>query len=441
MNEKFLKHIENNSRFIEHNKTIFEILEGDLLDKIIYNMRKILISERAFQGAIKQIPPINILRQINSKLSTIYSEPPVRTAELESDQFLIDFYVDSAELNTSFNEANKFFNSQKVAAIEPFLDNGVPSVRVISGHHFLPYSNNAVNPLRMTEFIKFIGDDLFFIYSKDEFKAIDGDGNIVPEFMAENNGINPFGVIPQTYIKRSRNLLMPLRDTDTVQMSVLLPSMWASLNYGINFQAHSLMYGIDIDFENIEMNQDSFLVFKSEDGKTPQLGSIKPDIDIAEVDKHILDMFNAWLESMNIRPGESVGSTNSLSGVALSIKEMGTAQNRREQIRYFKEAESDFWYKLKHIHNYWVDSGKIKNLARFSDAFAPSTEFAKIDITEDEDKAIDKEVKKLNNGLTTQKRAIQKLNPDMTSDEVDDLLLEIEKDKVTVVVPEIELEE
>ncbi len=292
--ENLIAFIKDNEEYTNHNRIIFEILEGFLLDKIKNNLRNLLISDRAFAAASKLIPPINLLRQVNTKLSTIYNQPPKRTAKEPGDQDLLDYYEQFADVNTAFNEANKFFNGQKVAALEPFIDEKKPFIRAMSGHQFLPHSSNLNMPTRVTEMIKFIGkrDDknIFFIYTGHEFTAVNEDGIVQKDFLVDNGGVNDFGLIPITYIKRSRTLLIPLIDTDTIPMSVLIPSMWASLNYAINFQAHSILYGIDLDSENIELNPDSFLVFKSEADKKPEIGSIKPQIDISEVDKHILDL-------------------------------------------------------------------------------------------------------------------------------------------------------
>jgi len=427
--ENTKKYIDTYSGYLGHNSKIFEIIEGDLLDKIKANLRQLLLSNRAYEAASKLIPPINLLRQVNSKLSTIYNQPPKRTASEDKDQFLLDYYENYADVNTAFHEANKFFNSQKVAALEPYLDGGKPNIRALSGHHFLARSTHPVNPTKITEFIKLVSDNVTFVYTKNEFKAIDKDGREIPEYMSENTGVNPFGIIPQTYIRRSRNLLIPLPDTDTIQMAVLIPSQWASLNYAINFQAHSVLYGIDIDFENIELNPDSFLVLKSDSDKKPEIGSIKPDIDISEVDKHILDLFNAWLESMNIRPGEGTGnSQNSVSGVALSIKEMDTTQNRREQIRYFTDAENEFWLKLAIQHNYWVDTKQLKDVPKFTENFSPAIAFPEVRLDDNEDKEIERQVILKANRWTTRRRSLSKLNPELTADEIEELIEEIDKE-------------
>lgn len=440
-NENVKKYVDSNANFIKHNEKIFEIIEGDLLDKIKQKLSKIIRSPRAYQNTIELIPPINILRQVNNKLSTIYVDPPERKSENSKDQFLIEYYEQEADLNNVFNEANRFFNSQKVASIDPFVENGDARLRALSGHQFIAYSDDVVNRTKMTDFIKFIGkvgdEEIFFVYSDNSFKAVNQYGNLKPEFLDGNMGENPYGIIPQTYIKKSRNLLVPLIDSDVYEMSLLLPIMWASINYGINYQAHSVMYGIDVDDQNIEMNPDTFLSFKSDPNSNtkPEIGYMKPQIEIEAVDNHILDLFNAWLESMNIRPGEATGnSTSSLSGVALAIKEMDTTLNRKSQISYFKDFEDDFWYRQSKVHNYWVDTGRIKNIPKFSDGFKPTITFPEISISEDADAVVAREEKKYKSGLTTLKKALEAIHKGLSEKEIDQLILDI-KSENTIEIP------
>jgi hypothetical protein len=406
--EELKKHIEKNSDFIRHNEVVFEILEGRLMDKVMNAIRRMTVSDRAYNISVKLIPPINILRQVNNKLSQVYSEPPQRIAEETNDIYLIDYYEKYASINTVFAEANKFFNAQKVVAIEPYLDGNLPMVRVLPGHHFVVHSSDKVNPMKVTEFCKFVGDEIY-IYTDEEFYRLEGNRKV-----SEGNN---YGIIPQTYIKKTRNMLIPMADTDLLQMAVLIPSMWASVNYGINYQSHSVMYGIDVDFENIEMNPDSFLVFKSDRDKKPEIGSIKPQIDIAEVDKHILDMFNVWLESMDVRPGEASQDGGSLSGIALAIKEMNAYKNIKSQTVFFEEAEKDFWQRLKVVHNYWVDNGLVQEMPKFSDNFAPQIIFPDFKLYDDEEKEITKQISLLKSGLTSRKKALGAIYKDMTEEQ------------------------
>jgi hypothetical protein len=378
------------------------------------------------------IPPINIIKRLVDKLSTLYVDPPTRTAENQKDQMLIDYYTET--VNSSMSEANRFFNSMKAVAVEPFIDNGDPMTRVVSGHQCLAKGSDPINPLKMTEFIKPMGkikDEygndrlLFFVYSSNEFYAIDDNGKLVSEYQVKG-GVNPLGIIPQTYIKRSKNLLIPKADSDLLQMGVMLPTMIGNLNYASHMQGHSIIYGIDIDGTNLEINPDSlWLLQTSPAGVKPDIGMLKPSVDITEIWQSIASQLQMWFETRGIRAGESTGTQNSLSGIALMIKEMDVSADIKYQMAFFKEAEQDLWYKLSVQHNYWVDQGLVVGLPKFSPEFMPVIEFQEAKAYEDQDKILDREIKKIDNLLTSRKRARQKINKDMSQKDLDALEVEI----------------
>jgi len=427
------KYIEDKQDFLAHNKELFDILEGELLPRCKQALRKQVISDRAYNVASLFIPPINIIKRLIDKLTVIYSDPPIRSAENANDQILIDYY--SETVNSAFAEANRFFNSMKTAAIEPFLDNGMPKVRVISGHQCLAKSSDPINPLRMTEFIKSMGSytdsmgnktQLYFVYSEESFVAMDSYGKQIEEYSMEGDE-NPLGIIPQTYIKRSKNLLVPKCDSDLYQMGILIPCMIANLNYACHMQGHSIIYGIDLDnSSSLEINPDAmWLLQSSVGGVKPEVGVIKPQVDISEVWSSISAQLQLWFESRGIRPGEASGSQNSLSGVALMIKEMDATNDIKAQVTYFKEAEYDFWEKLSIQHNFWVDSGMITDMPKFSPDFIPTIEFQEHKAYEDKDKILDSQIKMINELLTSRKRARQVVHSDLSLEQIEEIEMEI----------------
>jgi hypothetical protein len=428
-------HIRNNQPFSAHNFEIFEILEGDLFPRLVREVRTQLLSDRSFSVAQKLIPPINIIKRLTEKLTQIYTRPPVRTASKESDQILIDYYVNFANVNSSMEECNRFYNSQKVGAVEPFLTKkNEPMIRPLSGHQFLPYSDDLINPLEQTAFIKFIGNyakngqqvPVYFIYTDTEFLAIDGEGQRLDQYMVENGGENPYQIIPQAYARKTKNLLLPKPDTDLLKMGLLAPAMLTHLNFAIKMQTHSIIYGIDVDSTNLEFNPDSFVSFKSDiGGNRPEIGTIKPQVDIAEVQSYVFGLLNMWFETRGLRPGESQGNQNSLSGIAMMIKEMDISADYAKQSEYFQKVEKDFWYRLSKVHNYWVDSGKLQGMPYFSDEFEPSIEFQTLKPNEDLTSIVDNQIKLVREALTSRKRARQIIHKDLDGGELEELETEI----------------
>lgn len=426
-----IEHVKKNQPFLENNLEIFEILEGDLLPKLKTTLRGQLVSNRSFEASCKLIPPINIIKRLIDKLTTIYSDPPSRVTEKTSDQLLVDYY--SPMLNTAMNEANRFFNSMKSTAIEPYIDNGEIGIRVISGHQCLPYSSNPINPMMITEFIKFVGEmevnkkmeKVLFVYSNENFKAINMDGESVGLFPEGN----PIGIIPQTYIKRSRNLLIPKADSDLLQMGLLIPTMIAHLNFAAHMQSHSIIYGIDVDATNLDFNPDAFVLLKTDAaGVKPEIGVISPKVNITEVWESIDAQLQMWFETRSIRAGQTDGQSNSISGIALMIKEMDATTDLKDQVHYFQEAESEFWEKMKIIHNFWVDSGLVVGMPKFSPDCIVSVDFSELKPFQDKNELIDQQIKLINSMLTSRSRARAVIHDHLTTKELELLDAEIEEE-------------
>ena len=293
-----IQHIVNNHEFTAYNKTVFEILEGDLLSKAEVALRSQLLSDRAYTSAKQRLAPINIIKRITEKLTKIYSSGVERDASDERYQEVVDYYVEELGLNDKLYDANLFFNCVKAAAIEPYEHEGKPKIRVVPPHLFLMYSDDIVEPTNPTVYIKFMGSikklidktdkelghkdaDLYGLYTKDEFLVVDSDGDMVLEYMMDSDGVNPFSEIPATYANKSKFLLVPKPDQDLLSMQILIVLLLTDLAFGIKYQAHSIFYGINLNVENFEMNPDSFLeLYSTDDGSRPEIGSIKPEIDI-----------------------------------------------------------------------------------------------------------------------------------------------------------------
>lgn len=435
-------YIKSKKHLLDHNHQLFNIYEGSLLDYIRTDMMK-QFSPQAFEQAEKRIAPINILKRMNSKLSKIYSKPPKRTliGGDEADQELFNWYLEKLDVDTCFSLANSFFNLFKNTSIEPFLDEGEPNLRIIPSDRFLVRSTNKMNQMRMTEFIKSVGSyydegeikNIYLVYDDLEFMYIDQDGKILA--LTEDNE-NTYGKIPIVYINRSRHELIPQADTDTLKMTKLIPILLSDLNYAIMFQCFSIIYGIDVDDKGLKMAPNAFWHLKSDPNsdKSPQVGTITPSVDSNKALDLIKAQLSMWFQSKNIKPG-SVGeltTENMASGIAKAVDEMDTSEDRKEQIPYFKKAEMDFWNLLMYtVHPQWIKDKSFEQRRPFSQGLKVMVEFAEQRAEVDESKVIDDQIKLIGSGLTTRKNAIRKLNPDLSEEQVDLFLKDIDLERTT----------
>lgn len=454
-----MKWINDNNSRLEYNKRIYNILEGNLLPEILTSLEKQL-SPKAYSIASERVPPLNILRRIVDKLTKVYSDPCTRTAKDKNttDQELIDYWENETGFDVYMGEANKFLNALKYVALEPYFEldsramdksKYAPRLRVLPPHQFLVYSDDVINPLKPTVFIKIMppvlvetkdakGEtkplemQLYHAYSDTEFIAFTADGNEYAPDMA-NGSINQYGRIPFKYISKSKYELIPQPESDTLALGILIPLLLTDLNFAVEFLSHSMVYTIDIEHGKLEMNPNALWDLKSVDGEktAPQVGSINPSVEITSVLELIKQTLALWLETRNIKPGNvgtlSVSSVS--SGIALMIEQADTTEDVKKQKALFLDAEKDFWYLISIMHN---EEYSVLTLPKqYSKTFDILIKFADTKVIEDRNAMIDRLQKEVNAGFTSRKRAIKELNPDYSEDEIEELIEEIDEEKVS----------
>jgi len=449
-----LKHFQNHTDLIAFNEIIFEILEGNLLEQVEKSIREQLSAD-SVKTALERVAPINVYKKIVSKLSKLYADEPVRMTKNPADQDLVDFYTFENDLNSHMNDWNEGYNSYKISAMEMFLDSDDRALknRVLPSQQFLPFSDDPVNPLRMTVFLKLMGKmekvdrkrrksrmvDRIWAYSANEFVAFDSDGDIIEQDMIASEGRNDFGVIPFALSSRSRFLLVPMADRDTVKMTVLFPVLLTDLNFAAKFLAHSIFFGIDIDAENLKLSPDAIWLFKSDsgDGKKPSIGTIKPEVSISEVIMLIKEQLAIWLDTKNIKAGSlgKMDGNNFSSGISKIIDEADVTKDLKIQEKTFKAAENDFWFKQSTIHNKLSQAGLIDNRKKFADPDKLKVDilyadFGPLENRTDKIKRLNMEV---NAGFNSKFRSIKELNPGLEDGQVFELMEEIENENSIVI--------
>ncbi len=458
----------NQITIVQQNQTIYEtklldIYEGQIQKYVEESIRG-EFSASAAERAIKRIAPINILTQTINKISTVYGEPVDRTAgENDIDTDNLSFYESKTKLDTVLNTANKMLNLFRYCALEPYVSEGEPQIRVLPPTQFTVFSDDPINPTNPTVFIKFMGQapsimprtqtdgvkimgaeeevimvDIFFLYSDTEFLIVDREGSIRSDLMIQvgnPEGVNPFGVIPFVYLNQSDLMLIPLPNSDLFQMSILIPKLLTDLNYATKFQSHAIVYGIDIDASQLEGNPDSFWDIKSAEGddKSPQLGTIKPEVDVDKVLTLINTTIDLWLDSIGLKSSGGAGSlnpSNAASGVSKIIDSADATNIRKQQKKFFKGTEKDLWELFRIMNKQWITDSSIKDRKDFSKEFSPVINHGDPKVFIDPEKELKVIKEKLDNKLTSYKRAVMKANPELTEAEAKELIEEIQAEEL-----------
>jgi len=440
-----IKEIENQKPLLKHNEDLLCILEGDLMRFIIAHFKAEFKESDSVHQITPRIAPINFLKRIIDKLSKIYQEAPRRAIVdgTDADKEMLEWYLESCEWDSVLNVGNEFFNSFKYNLNQIYAFQGKPKLRPIPNDRFVVYSNNLVDPCVPTHFILPAGKrtkynrakqaydvELFICWSASEVFMFDLEGDVMP-YLDSGEYENPYdGAMPFMYVNRSRNFLVPPPDSDTKQMSILLPALISDLSYAVKFQSFSIIYGIDLDDQNIVMKPNGFWTFKSDPAseKTPSLGQLKPQVDITQVVDFITTQLSMWLNSRNIRPG-SVGeltAENMTSGISKIVDEMDTSDDRKKQVEHYRVAEETFWQNIMHkIHPAWVSSGMLNETRLFSPNAYVTVDFAPQLPLQKRGELVRDLIEEVNAGFLSKESAMMKLNPKWTEEELQAELLKI----------------
>lgn len=430
------KYIKSNQERLEHGLVLQNIFEGQLLPYLLALLKGEL-NPRAYERIVPRVVPINVLTRIINKLSTLYSYPVKRVSDTPIDQEIMDQTIIDAKLNTTFGLANKLYSLHQYLAIEPFFHNGQIKTRILEPSQFLIFSDDIISK-EMTVFLKFMGNlsknkQLWFAYSDEEFLAFDTDGAIHSEFLFDNEGVNPLGQIPFIYINQYSTKLMPQRDTDVLEMTLRIPQLLSDLNYAHKYQAHSMIYGIDIQPDSdIDGSPDGFTMFSSTDkeGTTGRIDFLKPQIEIEASIKLVISELGLWLETKGIKAGTIGQADSSMSGIAKILDEMDTTQARQEQVDIFKYMEDAYWKLYSKLHNFYLSD--LEEKRGMTDDPLSLIKFTEQKPLEDGKTVIEKAALKLTNGLTSKKRAIAEANPELDPEQVEELIKEIDEEKTVI---------
>jgi len=423
--------------FFIHNAELLDIFEGNLLVYIERDLRTQL-SYKSFKEAISRAAPINILTKIVDKLSGIYKLPPTRDVVdgTDADKEALEWYVKKMTANQIMADASDLYNLSKSCLIQPFINERTrtPGLRAIPNDRFFVLGLNPVDPMEVTHVVLFDQKDgntaLFHVFTDAEIVTFDTnfDVKVNPD---NPEGVNPWGKIPFIYANQSRHLITPKGDTDTLRMTKLVPILLTDLNYAAMYQSFSLLYGIDIDDENVTFAPNAFMKFKSDptSDKKPEIGHLKPQVDFTETINLIQTQLTMWMDSRGIKASVigKAEAEKSASGIAKIIDEADTSDHLMRLADYFKDIEASLWDLVMHYaHPFWRDQNLVDQLHSFTPIASVQTTFARPEPQRTRREIVEEIALELESGLTSRRAAIAALNPDFSQEQIDELILEIE---------------
>lgn len=437
--------IEGEKHRLTFNEQIFTILEGNIKSLLEEKMKSDLGPE-SFQEAWTRETPVNVLRKIVDKQTRIYSREVVREVvgpnASEEDKALVNWYVEQLSLDTKMGANNENYNAFLYSLLQVGINNRKPYVRTIPNHHFLVF-NHPDNPdptapdaiiICLGKYKDKAGLDrgMYAVYTDMQFIIMDSQAEILYEEMVrrDQDGFNPYGALPFTYVNASQNLIMPLTQQDNKDMTLLIPLLLTDLNYAVKFQCFSVFVAIDVEDSKIKISPNAILKLKSDPkGDKPSFEAIKPTVDITESLNLAASEMGLWLTTKGLRPSTvgTVGADTFASGVSKIIDESDAYESEKKQIRAYEKAEAEFWeLLLRRIHPIWVAGNLVDNLHTLTEGSRVVTRFAKPVPMQTRGEMVAELNAEVIAGFLSRERAIRRLNPDMDDEEIQTLMTEIE---------------
>jgi len=427
-----------------HFKTL-DILEGNLEPYLTKALKRIL-SDRVYSYAVERLVPINILPRYVDKLTNIYQTGVMREVVdgEEADQALLGWYENQMHVNKMMHNSNRLYNACKSSLIHPYATEAGPALRIIPNDRFVVWSTDEINPTKPTGVALLAGKDsqnreIFWVYTDEEFLIIKSDDTIDAKAMEEmgvGDGLNPYGVLPFIYANSSTLRLVPVPDIDSLRMTEYVPSALTDLNLAAMFSAFSMTYIKDGNIENPTYAPNALWFLKADDPeKEVQIGTIKPEVDYQEVLNLIQSEMSMWLGSKGIKSG-AIGQLTpdaAASGIAKMIDEADTYDVRQAQTLVYGQAETELWDLILHkMHPVWVSQGLVENRQMFSPSASVKARFSVVPVGTQRSQMIQDQRDEFAAGFTTRKRAISQLNPQLTMEQVEELVDEIDAERGAV---------
>ncbi len=83
------------------------------------------------------------------------------------------------------------------------------------------------------------------------------------------DGSIPMGAKPFAYLSSSENLVMPMTQNDTLDMTLLIPLLLTDTSYIAKFSSFSIVYTVDVDDKEAQMAPNAVWSLKSDDDQMP----------------------------------------------------------------------------------------------------------------------------------------------------------------------------
>lgn len=353
--KQIIEDIKESKEFFLHNNKIFKCLRGDQLSVLKEAFTK-TEDPRARQDKVDLAVSLNYIQKIVNKLSMLYTFDVER--EPSSNQDLVDFYTKTLKINSNMQAANELYNGMKSVLIEIYQrkDKSL-AIRPIPNDRFFVWSSDSIEPNIPEVYIKIQGMgkclkgkesvEIYTAYSETEWLKFNNKGEVIDE------GENIFGILPFVYINKDKYDIKPTPAKDLLQNVIQLNSILTDASVANYYQSFPIrvIKNADMDNARINVNPNSVIVLEPKPGSqlSPEFTEVPSSLDTSKSINLAKTILQELLYTFDLSVDGAV--SESQSGLALTIKNVDTLENRKRQIEYFIPAEEELWSKIALIHN------------------------------------------------------------------------------------------
>ena len=410
----------------------------------------------------------NIFTQYTNKVARVYSqEPTFRTNEQsEKDLEIYEDWREDSDMNIRMQKMNRVLVENRTSLLKLFYDADDKKLQTTTitpdMYALLSSPSSKSKYIHDTVVISMgverRGEDVWNVYGvyTDQEVAIikikKDDGDILTFEIFRNEfgsvgvdkgvSINPYGVMPFVNVRHFQDeKLNVMPDVEAMQTSIRVSIESGDLSVALYFQAAATPYGINImpvsdnktggNNNNQSKNPYNFMMFDAvKPDATTAIGTLAPQVKANEVMLSMRDTVSSFLESRGIK----ISSNNVLnaeavqSGISQIISNsdaLAVIDSYKILFASFEQNVFDLW---KIMWNFHAEANSLVDSRKVSEDFEITIQFAANEVAFIKESEIDYQTKLLNERLTTKRRSLQALNPDMSSIEIDKLIVEIEEE-------------
>jgi hypothetical protein len=426
--------------------------------------------------------PINILKKIVNKRSVVYKVPPTRTTTEKTDQELVDYYSKKLNLNSLMQKANRYFNlhantvlyvrpdkgTLKLDVVPPMLysivsnptdktkvdawvfsafnesgivapSNDLDSATGNEGFNRSPGTSPKGDLIESQE-NEDISERNFVIWTDRQHLTTDAKGNAIfvnPE-LGDEQFLNPIEVSPVVNITKERdNEPWSNQFEDVVDLCLAIMLGWSDVLTVAKNQGFSILTVVSQEEPKqlkVGVNRAVWLR-RLPDQEAPSISYVQAQSPLGEYRALLLDLLAILLSSNDMPPNSVGGMSNSrsfTSGFHALIEMSDIIEAVEADKPILRNAEENLWQLIAKWHNWLFDIGTLDTeammLGKFSNGFKASIAYRDIKPIESESETIAsvKELAALR--LITRKNALKRLNPDLTEEQLDQMIDQIDKE-------------